>query len=407
MRYIYGIRGTLRRIYSTYSSDFKKGPKWLPKQNSTPHYIPYGEDGSGFYSDNALGYYSIVKNAETMVMDAINSMEINPTQVFNIVDYGSADGGTSMPLFYQIVDKLSQTYGKDPPIHVTYEDQPVADFKSLFMRLHGLLSMPENPSYLMDFNNVYVSACGTSFFEQSFPNGFVNFGFSSTAMHWLRRGPCPLPDAVLHMVSSCVEARQQFAKQAAQDWELILLQRARELTPGGRIVIINCTTDEDGYFGGGRWDSGSVNVFQQLSSLWHTFALRGKITKEEFVNTNILAYWRSQEEMQAPFVNENSRVRKAGLTLVSMETKPTPCAFQARWQREGGDARQHAKQFINMVRSWSNHAFYTGLSDRRPEEEKTAILESFFEEYETEVAAAPEKHGMEVMSSFLHIKRDQ
>ncbi|XP_078576710.1 uncharacterized protein LOC144862237 [Branchiostoma floridae x Branchiostoma japonicum] len=406
MRYVYGTCGILRRLYSTYGSGFKKSSTWTPQKNSTPHYIPYGEDGSGFYSDNALGYYNIMENAKPMVMAAINSMEIDPKHVFNIVDYGSADGGTSMPLFYQVIKKLRERYGDYPPIHVTYEDQPVADFKSLFMRLQGLLPMPDNHSYLKDFHNVYVGACGMSFFDQCFEDGFVNFGFSSTAMHWLSRGPCPLPDAVFHMVSSCGEAKEQFATQAAQDWETILLQRARELTPGGHMVIVNCTSDESGYYGGGRWTFGHVNMCQKLSSLWHNFAQRGKITKEEFVNTNMFAYWRSQEEMQAPFVNENSRVRKAGLTLVSQETKPTPCAFQARWQKEGGDARQHAKQFVNMCRSWSNHAFHAGLSNKRTEEEKEAILESFFKEYEDEVAAAPEKHDMEVMSCFLHIKRN-
>ncbi|XP_035673955.1 jasmonate O-methyltransferase-like isoform X1 [Branchiostoma floridae] len=415
MRHAYGICGSLRRLYSTHGSGSKERSKWFPKkvsdlyrhyQNSTPHYIPYGEDGSGFYSDNALGHYDIITNAKPIVMDAINSMEINPTQIFNIVDYGSADGGTSMPLFYQIVDKLRQTYGDALPIHVTYEDQPVADFKSLFMRLHGLLPMPDNHGYLKGFNNVYVSACGTSFYDQCLPNAFVNFGFSSTAMHWLSRGPCPLPDAVFHMVSSCGEAKEAFAKQAAQDWELILLQRARELAPGGRMVINVPTIDEDGYFGGGRWDSGKVNVFQKLSSLWHTFALRGRITKEEFVNTNIFGYKRVPEEVQTPFVNKDSRVRKAGLTLVCMETKHTPCAFHARWQREGGNARQHAEQFVNMLRSWSIHAFHAGLSKGRTEEEKTTILESFFNEYEDEVAAAPEEHSFELMSSFLHIKKE-
>ncbi|XP_035673957.1 uncharacterized protein LOC118414194 isoform X3 [Branchiostoma floridae] len=350
MRHAYGICGSLRRLYSTHGSGSKERSKWFPKkvsdlyrhyQNSTPHYIPYGEDGSGFYSDNALGHYDIITNAKPIVMDAINSMEINPTQIFNIVDYGSADGGTSMPLFYQCL-----------------------------------------------------------------PNAFVNFGFSSTAMHWLSRGPCPLPDAVFHMVSSCGEAKEAFAKQAAQDWELILLQRARELAPGGRMVINVPTIDEDGYFGGGRWDSGKVNVFQKLSSLWHTFALRGRITKEEFVNTNIFGYKRVPEEVQTPFVNKDSRVRKAGLTLVCMETKHTPCAFHARWQREGGNARQHAEQFVNMLRSWSIHAFHAGLSKGRTEEEKTTILESFFNEYEDEVAAAPEEHSFELMSSFLHIKKE-
>eukprot|EP00058_Branchiostoma_floridae_P010786 XP_002596274.1 hypothetical protein BRAFLDRAFT_65969 [Branchiostoma floridae] len=50
-------------------------------------------------------------------------------------------------------------------------------------------------------------------------------------------------------------------------------------------------------------------------------------------------------------------IEKVNETIVLLNL-PTPCAFQARWQKEGGDARQHAKQFVNMCRSWSNHAFH-------------------------------------------------
>lgn len=62
---------------------------------------------------------------------------MKPGSVFTIADYGCADGGTSMGLMYACVQELRKIHGDDLPISVVYEDQPINDFKSLFLRLQG------------------------------------------------------------------------------------------------------------------------------------------------------------------------------------------------------------------------------------------------------------------------------
>jgi len=57
------------------------------------------------------------------------------------VDYGTADGGTSMPLMYEAVKAIREKYGKDMQITIIYEDQPINDFKSVFMRLQGKIKI--------------------------------------------------------------------------------------------------------------------------------------------------------------------------------------------------------------------------------------------------------------------------
>ena len=42
-----------------------------------------------------------------------------------------------MALFYACIQELRKIHGDDLSIHVIYEDQPVNDFKSLFLRLQG------------------------------------------------------------------------------------------------------------------------------------------------------------------------------------------------------------------------------------------------------------------------------
>ena len=79
----------------------------------------------------------MITESAPLVLECVKSALVRPGSVFTIVDYGCADGGTSMPLLYACVKKLREIYGDDLPIHVIYEDQPVNDFKSLFLRLQG------------------------------------------------------------------------------------------------------------------------------------------------------------------------------------------------------------------------------------------------------------------------------
>ena len=104
----------------------------------SPHsHTPYGVDGSGFYSDNTIGCHNVILESAPLMLESVKSALVRPGSVFTIADYGCADGGTSMPLLYACVKELRKIYGDDLPVHVIYEDQPVNDFKSLFLRLQG------------------------------------------------------------------------------------------------------------------------------------------------------------------------------------------------------------------------------------------------------------------------------
>ena len=108
-------------------------------QFQPPHsHIPYGDDGSGFFSDNAICHSHTIQESLHLVLQAIQSIPVTPDRPFVIADYGCADGGTSMPLLLACVEELRKIYGGDLAIHVMYEDQPVNDFKSIFKRLQGV-----------------------------------------------------------------------------------------------------------------------------------------------------------------------------------------------------------------------------------------------------------------------------
>ena len=88
-----------------------------------------------------------------------------------------------------------------------------------------------------------MSATGTNFYDQCFPSGFVNFGFSCLAAHWLSQKPCNLTRAVLYSFSEDPDETSQISVQAEKDWERFLLMRARELSKGKTKLPLNIFSD--------------------------------------------------------------------------------------------------------------------------------------------------------------------
>ena len=84
-----------------------------------------------------------------------------------------------------------------------------------------------------EYDNVYVLASGSSFYQQCFPPASIDLGFCATAMHWLTVTPAGgIADALHSAASSDGPTKAAFEAQASKDWETILLQRAKELKSG-------------------------------------------------------------------------------------------------------------------------------------------------------------------------------
>ena len=82
--------------------------------------------------------------------------------------------------------------------------------------------------------------------------------------------------------------------------------------------------------------------------------------QDEFDQTAFFNYYRTISEFKKPFESADSPVRKAGLSLVSIETKVVPCPYREKWLKNGGDPEAHARWFTPTTRTWSNATFLSG-----------------------------------------------
>ena len=61
-------------------------------------------------------------------------------------------------------------------------------------------------------------------------------------------------------------------------FQTILLCRAKELKPGGKMVLVNFCRDEKGQYLG---NTGGINMFDTFNEIWQEFLSDGRISAEE------------------------------------------------------------------------------------------------------------------------------
>jgi hypothetical protein len=353
--------------------------------------------GAGYYSSNTIGAKTVIDKVGDLIVAGASKMPtLAEGQAFTVADFGAADGGTSMDMMRRLVRAI-RIREPSRQICVTYTDLPHNDFSTLFRLSQGLLG-PKTETPLADIPDLFIFGSGTSFYRRIFPDNSLSFGFSATAMHWISSRPCMIADHV-QAVGAAPAEREQFRVQAMRDWETILLARARELRPGGRLAFANFCIDEEGRYLG---HTSGVDMFDSFARHWRNLLQAGRISDTEYVNATFQQFYKTPNEFAAPFRDPNSSVSRAGLKLESIFTMVTPCPYAAEFKRRG-DAKAFAKAYVPTLRSWSETVFAGALDPSRPAAERAAIVDDFYGAYETAVAAAPEGHGMDYVHCVMEI----
>ncbi len=353
--------------------------------------------GEGYYSRATTGAKDVIDGATPLVLDAVDRLPLaDDGSVIRLTDMGCADGGTSIDLWRAVLKRLRERC-PSCPIELVYTDLPRNDFSQLFRTIHGQAGIH---SYLEEVENVFVLASANSFHRQIVPSGTLNLGFSSTASHYISTVPTKITGHV-HMVGAKGAEREAFKAQGARDWERMLLARAEELRPGGRLCLFNFGIDEEGRYLG---HTSGVSMFDTFSDLWTDLANSQMITREEGASAVFPQHYRTVFEFTAPFNDKASPVHAAGLRLEHVETRVVRCPYAVAFAGHR-DAGKFAHDYIPTLRSWSEPVFAAALSQSRSAAERLAILDEYYGRYEKLVAGSPHGHGMDYVHVYLVIRK--
>jgi len=351
--------------------------------------------GEGYYSARTAGAKNAIDKTQELLLESLKNLP--KEDILRIADFGSADGGTSQEMWFNIIDNIRSS-GDDRQIEILYTDLASNDFSVLFRTMQGMQGAKKF-AFQKKFPNVFVHGCGTGFHEQLMSNNSLSLGFSATAMHYVSERPCLIKDHV-HMVGAKENERDLFKQQALKDWEKILLSRSKELVSGGRFVCINFGIDEKGRYLG---NTGGHNMFDNFAKHWKNLEAKNIISKDEFINATFTQHYRTVEEFIKPFDDPNSAVSKSGLVLNSYKTMFTDCPYKIHYEKNKNTmtSQDYATTLIPTMRSWSETVFKTALQNRS-DQEINKIVDDFYKSYQDEVAGNPSGHAMD----YIHIVMD-
>jgi hypothetical protein len=281
-------------------------------------------EGNGAYNKHAKLPADGAALALPELEKAITEVELGSAdEPIVIADYGSSQGKNSLAPMQAAISGLRKRIRPNRPISVFHIDQPSNDFNSLFEVLDA-----DPNRYGMNEPEVYSAAIGKSFYENVLPSGSVHLGWSSYAAVWLSRVPALIPG---HFISirSTGTVHAEFERQAAQDWEAFLTLRARELRPGGRLVVVLPGIADDG-------SVGLEPIFDHANGALEEMVADGTITFEERSRMTLRAHPRRKRDPLAPF-ERNRKFQQLTVEDFAMSEVSDPA-----WDQYGRDRDKDA-----------------------------------------------------------------
>lgn len=163
---------------------------------------------------------------------------------------------------------------------------------------------------------------------------------------------------------------------------------------GARFVSVQICTDDDGSYSGNTNDE-KGSLYKCIQTCLDRMQSERKITADESQHTALKMYYRTLDEFSAPFKDESSLVRKAGLNLISIKSVGVLCKYRQEWLSNSLDAKAFSQKLVyGGIRPWSNYTFFAGLSQERSLEERREIVDKFYEYFVEEVAKDPSSYAL-------------
>jgi hypothetical protein len=216
----------------------------------------------------------------------------------------------------------------------------------------------------------------------------VDLALSFNAIQWLDCLPTvPLPDSVGYRrphpprpgLAVSPEATAAFTRQAEQDLLRFLECRARELVPGGKLLLATPGDTEWACVGDGFLDV--------LNDACIDLVAAGRLEHEQYEGLTMPVYCRTVGELLAPLEREDSPVRGA-FTVDRAEELEVPTPFSVELRRNG-DRAAYAGAFTGFVRAITEPVVRAALA--RPAGESVTV-ERLYERVRARLLAEPERY---------------
>jgi hypothetical protein len=340
-----------------------------------------GMKGAGYYDQHSGTQMSMIEALGDWVDDAVASLPLPAGgQPVTVLDLGSSEGRNAIRLMGSIVAGLRRRTRQS--VQTIYSDLASNNFNQLFANLEKARRAGLFPA------GVNASALGGSFYGPLLPPRTVRLATCFNAIHWLDRlPPVAVPDFVSYRRPhpsrpGNVRSREStaaFARQAEHDLVRFLECRARELVPGGKLLLASPgDTDQD------HISDGMTDV---LNDACLDLVTAGQLQQQEYERLTLPCYFRTLPELLAPLERAGSPVRGA-FAVERADTLEVPAPFVVNYRRVG-DAAAYAGAYTGFLRAVSEPVVRSVL--QQPAREATTVAR-LYERIRARLQAEPERY---------------
>lgn len=287
-----------------------------------------------------------------------------------VADFGCGPGGNSE-------GPLRAVRGDGKPLRVWMVDNQESEI--LWDQLKNTLS---DVGILGEMANLVRR----SFYEPlpEIPDAELDVAWCAVAAHWLPELPTAMPQHVVaNELPDGNSIREAWRKAACDAWGLFLRLRAREVRPGGHLVIAMPGLAADGtYVATTAWP-----VFTRIKG---QLVEGGLITEEQAAALATREYWRTEEEVLAPIR------ASADWTIEDYVLEKKPCPFL---QKLGTGAISQEKCATEMAKA------FQGFLSTEFDNALGRVATPFWEAVELAAKERPEDLALSVVMHQLVLKR--
>jgi hypothetical protein len=297
--------------------------------------------------------------------------EVEPptaAESFVIADLGAAGGGSSLAPMRRA---LGARRG-DGPALVVHTDIPSNDFSALFELV------ADSPDTYLGEPDVIALAAGRSFYRRILPDRFLSLAWSSIAVHWLSAVPTPIDG---HVYCSFAEgdSREALRERSRLDWLDFLGNRARELRPSGRLIVLGGAARDDGASGAeGLMDAADASLRELVEG--------GNLSAEEYARMTIPTWNRTQAEFTEPFESGELEGR---LELRRSELRWLPDRYFEAYEQDR-DLERYVDGVADFFRAAFEESLLAGLAPSRTEDSRRAVAAGLRAGLRERIAADPD-----------------
>lgn len=344
-----------------------------------------GMGGKGFYDHHSEAQSVGIRRQETRLRNAVRHLDLGAPEL-RIMDYGCGPGRNSVAALRTILDEVR---GRAPelPVVAVHNDQIGNDWNDLFANVSG----PNG--YLHDVDHVRVEASIGSFFGSVASTSTVDLGISFGASHWLARPVGIRSPGSLFFCDLPEPARGAVAAIAAGDWTEFLRMRARDMKPGGWLVVDGLASVPDGDDPSGVCAAGR-GLYRALWQVAATLAGEGRIDPTRLEAFVFPVYFRLADEARAPFERETDVTDAFEVIELTVERLASP--YEEAFAQTG-DAEAYATAYAGFARAFAESTLRSALfaGSTAHEEATDELSDAFFRRLRDLFAAEPGRHPFE------------